>query len=325
MCIRPVLFRWALALIIPVAGAMAQALDPQLVNPPPFPPIPNRPSFATNRTVLRPVKAMTNGFTYTAPARVVAPLRLADPAGLQFDSKEKTVDVKVGESEAKFVFAVTNISKEELTIMSVHTSCGCTAARLPSTPWVLKPGEGGEVGATMNLAGKFGTVTKTVTVVSTAGSIPLLVRAVMPKDAYEQLQRMGDRSRNLQIAAADRQVVFRGDCARCHVEPAVGKLGKDLYVSACGICHDAEHRATMVPALRGRPGAFSSDYWTQWIRQGKEGSLMPSFDQKRGGPLTDEQITSLTSYLVDAFAKEPALVPKQQAVPAAPAATGAAL
>ncbi len=312
-------------MIIPVAGAMAQALDPQILNPPPFPPIPKRSNLATNRTVLRPVRALTNGFNYTAPVRVVAPLKPADPAGLQFDAKEKTVNVKVGETEAKFAFAVTNISKEELTIMSVHTSCGCTAARLPSTPWVLKPGEGGEVGATMNLAGKFGTITKTVTVVSTAGSIPLLVKAVLPKDAYEQMQRMGDRSRNLQIAAADRQAVFRGDCARCHVEPAVGKLGKDVYVAACGVCHDAEHRASMVPVLRGRPGAFPSEYWTQWIRQGKEGSLMPSFDQKHGGPLTDEQITSLTAYLVGAFTQEPGLVPKPEAVPAAPAPSGAAL
>lgn len=325
MCIRRVVFTWALALFLPVAGILAQALDPQILNPPPFPPIPKRSNLATNRTVLRPVKALTNGFTYTAPSRLVAPLRPADPAGLQFDAKEKTVNVKVGETEAKFAFAVTNISKEELTIMSVHTSCGCTAARLPSTPWVLKPGEGGEVGATMNLAGKFGTVTKTVTVVSTAGSIPLLVKAVLPKDAYEQMQRMGDRSRNLQIAAADRQAVFRGDCARCHVEPVVGKLGKDVYVAACGVCHDAEHRASMVPALRGRPGAFPSEYWTQWIRQGKEGSLMPSFDQKHGGPLTDEQITSLTAYLVGAFTQEPALAPKPEAIPLAPTAPGPAL
>jgi mono/diheme cytochrome c family protein len=296
-------------------SAFAQSLDPEPVNPPPFPPRSRPSNLTTNRAVLRPSKPLTNGFTYAAPARASAAAPSASANALQFDSKEKTVNVKSGETEAKFVFAVTNVSKEELTIMSVHTSCGCTAAKLPSTPWVLKPGEGGEVGATMNLAGKFGTVTKTVTVVSTVGSVPLFVKAVLPKDAYEQMQRMGDRSRNLQIAAADRQAVFRGDCARCHVDPTVGKLGKDLYVAACGVCHDAEHRASMVPALRGRPGTFHPDYWTQWIRVGKEGSLMPSFDSSKGGPLTEEQITSLIGYLAGDFAKETPSAPKPAATP----------
>ena len=311
MRIRPMLAQLALILAIPASGLLAQALEPEQINPPPFPQRARPATLATNRTVLRPTRPLTNGFTYAAPSRPAAATQVTNPNALQFDAKEKTVHLKAGEIEAKFAFAVTNVSKEDVTIMSVHTSCGCTAAKLPSTPWVLKPGEGGEVGATMNLSGKFGTVTKTVTVSSTVGSVPLFVRAVMPKDAYEQMQRMGDRSRNLQIAAADRQAVFRGDCARCHVEPVVGKLGKDLYTSACGICHDAEHRASMVPALRGRPGNFHSDYWTQWVRNGKDGSLMPAFDANKGGPLTEEQVTSLVAYLSTEFPKEPVPAPLQ--------------
>jgi hypothetical protein len=74
----------------------------------------------------------------------------------------------------------------------------------------------------------------------------------------------------------------------------------------------------MVPALRGRPGTFHSDYWTQWIRVGKEGSLMPSFDSSKGGPLTEEQITSLVGYLAGDFAKETPSVPKPAATPGTP-------
>lgn len=321
----------ATALLSPFA-ASAQALDPEPANPPPFPPPPTARTvrLATNRTVLRPpVRPGTNANPFANPSTRVLPAGAvpaqpvpSKPDALKFDAREKTVDVKAGETEAKFTFAVTNVSAEEVTIVSVHTSCGCTAARLPSTPWVLKPGEGGEVGATMNVQGKFGTVTKTVTVVSTAGTFPLFVKSVLPKDAYEQMQRMGDRSRNLQIAAADRQVVFRGDCARCHVEPGVGKLGKDLYVASCGVCHDAEHRATMVPALRGRPGVYGAEYWSQWIRNGKEGSLMPAFDLKKGGPLTEEQITSLAAYLAGDFTREPATAtPPSKPLDARPAGT----
>lgn len=210
MRVRSMLMSLGLTWVLASGAVLAQALDPEPVNPPPFPARLRPSNLATNRTVLRPSRPLTNGFTYAAPSRVPAATQAVNANALQFDSKEKTVHVKSGESEAKFTFAVTNVSKEDVTIMSVHTSCGCTAARLPSTPWVLKPGEGGEVGATMNLAGKFGTVAKTVTVVSTVGSVPLLVKSVLPKDAYEQMQRMGDRSRNLQIAAADRQAVFRG-------------------------------------------------------------------------------------------------------------------
>lgn len=244
----------------------------------------------------------------TTPGVVTPPQPPPRPDALRFDAREKTVQVPSGQFEAVFAFAVTNASPTPVTVTSIHTSCGCTAARLPSSPWILAPGQGGEIGATMNLTGKYGTVIKTVTVISDAGSFPLVVRAAMADDAYEQIQRNANRSRNLQIAAADRQAVFRNDCARCHVEPTKAKSGKDLYAVACGICHDSPHRASMVPALRGRPATYPAVYWNQWILHGKQGSLMPAFAQAEGGPLSPEQCDSLTAYLTGDFTKEPAPV-----------------
>ena len=286
----------ALAAMVLGAGVAWAQLLPEFQNAPVPPPVRQ----GTNSTVFPPV-------TTVLPA-AVARSGNTNIDALKFDAKEKVVNVKSGEAEAKFAFAVTNISKEDAIILSVHTSCGCTAAKLPSTPWIIKPGEGGEIGVTMNLAGKFGVVTKTVTVVTSAGSIPLLVKSVLPQDAYQNLQRVTERSRNMQIAAADRQAVFRGDCAKCHVEAGVGKKGHDLYAASCGVCHDAEHRATMVPVIRGRPGTFNGEYWANWVRNGKEGTLMPGFDTKKGGPLTEEQIESLVAYLGAEFLTEP--VPK---------------
>jgi mono/diheme cytochrome c family protein len=233
----------------------------------------------------------------------------ADPfagASLRFDGIEKTVQVPSGQTDATFTFAVTNVSATNVTVSAVLPSCGCTAAKLPPLPWTLAPSHGGIITANMNLAGKYGTVIKSLTVVSDAGTFPLTLRAAMAEDAYQNLQRNAERSRNLQIAAADRQVVFRGDCARCHVEPTKGKVGKELYTAACGICHDSPHRASMVPALRGRPVAFPAVYWNQWILHGKEGSLMPAFAHAKGGPLSQEQSDSLTAYLTGEFLKEPA-------------------
>jgi hypothetical protein len=77
----------------------------------------------------------------------------------------------------------------------------------------------------------------------------------------------------------------------------------------------------MVTTLRDRAGTFTRDYWLGWIRNGKEGSLMPAFDSRKGGPLTDEQVESLADYLSRDYPLEsslPALLAPETA-PKAPA------
>jgi mono/diheme cytochrome c family protein len=107
-----------------------------------------------------------------------------------------------------------------------------------------------------------------------------------------------NRARNLQIASADRQAVFKQDCAKCHAEPTAGKAGKELYFAACAICHEAAHRATMVPDLKALSHPTGHAFWTQWVAHGRAGSLMPAFAQTEGGPLTAPQIDSLVEYLI---------------------------
>jgi mono/diheme cytochrome c family protein len=46
-------------------------------------------------------------------------------------------------------------------------------------------------------------------------------------------------------------------------------------------------------------------YWEKWISEGKEGTLMPGFGRKRGGPLTAEQIASLVEYAMTRLPTEP--------------------
>ena len=69
MRIRPMLAQLALILAIPASGLLAQALEPEQINPPPFPQRARPATLATNRTVLRPTRPLTNGFTYAAPSR----------------------------------------------------------------------------------------------------------------------------------------------------------------------------------------------------------------------------------------------------------------
>ena len=112
-----------------------------------------------------------------------------------------------------------------------------------------------------------------------------------------------DRKSNQQAASLDRQAVFKGDCAKCHAEPTVGKLGHELYQAGCAICHDAEHRAEMVPDLHTLKHPAGAEYWTQWITASKPGSMMPAFAKSHDGPLNEQQIASLVDYLMHTISK----------------------
>lgn len=260
----------------------------------------NRPAGGTNAVRVLPATNQSNyrPTIHVAPPPGVPPV-VNNPGAFAWDAMLKEYHAKAGETEAKFNFALTNVSKGTVTIDSVHTSCGCTVAKLPQTPWALAPGDHGEIGVTVDLHGKFGTISKTATIYSSVGTIPLTVRIVIPP--AEASARMSDRTRNLQVAAADRQAVFRGDCATCHVAPAVGKTGKALYDAACAVCHEGQNRATMVPDLRALTKPTDAAYWTQWITAGREGSLMPAFALAQHGILNDAQIKSLVDYLGGEF------------------------
>ena len=214
-----------------------------------------------------------------------------------------------GTPTAEFTFYLTNVSTSPVIISNVQTSCGCTVARVPKLPWVIAPGDKGQVEVAVDLAYKTGTLIKTITISTDRGAKILYVRpTILPSPPGAM--NAAERASNLRLATADRQAVFQGACARCHVEPAKGKAGRELYAAACGICHESEHRATMVPNLHAIPKETSVKFWKNWIAHGKPGTLMPAFAESDGGILTEAQIDSLVSYLV-------ATIPSKQAVPKA--------
>ena len=105
------------------------------------------------------------------------------------------------------------------------------------------------------------------------------------------------RTAGITAAKVDRQAVFKGDCATCHLKKVEGKYGQPLFEVLCAICHEAKHRAEMVPDLANLPVPTSEEFWRAWITVGKAGSLMPAFATSQGGPLNDLQIASLAAYL----------------------------
>jgi mono/diheme cytochrome c family protein len=245
-----------------------------------------------------------------------------------WDAETKTVEVKEGETMAKFTFYFTNVSSSEVSITALRPSCGCTAAKLPETPWKIAAGQSGPVSAEMNVQGSYGMKTKGLTVETSAGNKFLTLTAKLPPQPTTpavasagatpgmSMQRSeAERSRNLQSALSDRQAPLKGDCAKCHVEPTAGKYGRDLYVAACGICHNAERRAEMVVDLQERVRTnsvpFPAEYWNMFVTMGKPGTLMPAFAKEHGGFMTREQVSSLVDYLVKDFPKEGKIIYKE--------------
>jgi mono/diheme cytochrome c family protein len=248
---------------------------------------------------------------------------------LRWDATQKKYDAKPGESTAPFSFHVTNTSSAEVSITRLQTTCGCTVAQLPplpNEPFKLGAGSNVSINVNMDLRGKVGAISKVVNIDSSDGHHALTVVVTIPPPAAVAASgdphapnAMGNRAQNIQSALADRQAIFKGDCASCHVQKGVGKFGQELYAASCGICHDAEHRAAMVPDLKVPRSERDLAFWQKWIMEGKPGTLMPAFAQAHGGPLTQEQIDSLTVYLFQNYPKKPQSVAASPATPPTPA------
>jgi mono/diheme cytochrome c family protein len=223
------------------------------------------------------------------------------PEALVWDDMVKEHVAKPGETNVAFIFSVTNVSPAEVVIHALRPSCGCTAAKLPSQPWRLGPGAGGQIQVAMDIQGTRGLLQKHIIVDTSAGQKLLVLKINVP-DAPAATDA---RSRNLVVALADRQAVFKNECARCHAEPAKGKQGQALFKAACAICHEAAPRASMVPDLRAVIRPANRQYWRNWMILGKVGSLMPAFAQSEGGPLTEAQVNSLVDYFMLAYSPKP--------------------
>ena len=211
------------------------------------------------------------------------------------------------ETVTNIVWITNSITPLPVVVTEVKPSCGCTTAQLPRLPWTLAPGTNSQIGVTVNLAGKFGTIVKAVTVRTDQGWLDLVVEINIVPVVMKPLTQ-AELERQMAIAKVDRQAVFKGSCATCHMTPGEGRFGPELFKADCAICHES-HRATMVPDLHNLKVFTNVDFWRTWISHGKPGSLMPAFSAADGGPLDDMQIESLSQYLA---ATIPSKVPQSK-------------
>ncbi|HEY3931434.1 MAG TPA: DUF1573 domain-containing protein [Verrucomicrobiae bacterium] len=257
------------------------------------------PSHPVSSVTNYPVSAVVATPSVYVPSMAKASGPLSDGI-LVWDGTTKETNVVADAAQAHFTFSFTNISANPVVILNVHPSCGCTTAQLPTLPWTLAPGKNGHMNVTVNLAGKSGTLFKTVNVSTDKGSKMLMLKITILPPVIPTLTD-ADRARGVMMAKVDRQAVFKNDCTTCHVKNGEGKYGKALYDADCAICHEGEHRATMVPDLHALKISTNFEFWQTWIAHGKPGSLMPAFSTTDAGPLNDMQIASLANYLNSAI------------------------
>lgn len=326
--------------VLALAGAVfCPALLLAQAAPPPAPPLPPLPPVQPSP---QPFNVLTPppGFNPPGPAVVPATpnpaITIAPPVSnfgqltnFAWDAPEKEANTKPGDATANFTFWFTNTSASEVVINAIRTSCGCTVAKMPVTPWPIPAGSNGPVEVSLDLRGKSGAIAKGVTVETTAGTKSLIVKVNIPADpsaagafavnhpnVAANHPIMGDTERlaNMQKALKDRQVVFKdANCAKCHADPARNLAnntpiyhGATLYHGICATCHDSQFRAAAVTDLKNLKHETDLDYWKYWIAHGKEGSMMPAFTKAEGGPLDDQQILVLAKYCLDTFKPVPA-------------------
>ena len=147
----------------------------------------------------------------------------------------------------------------------------------------LKPGEKGRIRVEIDLAGKIGAVTKTVQVFSNDPKRPVVTLTAT--------MRVRDRMHMKTYSATQ---IFAPPCSGCHVEQGRGKAGFDLFRGDCFMCHNAGTTAMNISQMSGRPEA----HIRRVIRGGVEGTSMPGWARKNGGPLTDAEIESLVGIII---------------------------
>src|SRR5215469_10632763 len=99
-----------------------------------------------------------------------------DLTNMTWEKTMITTNVPADTARAHVVFSFTNVSSNTITIADVHGSCSCTTPELPPLPWRIPAGSSGQIGANVNLAGKFGTVVKSVHVGTDKGSRDLYIQ-----------------------------------------------------------------------------------------------------------------------------------------------------
>lgn len=77
--------------------------------------------------------------------------------------------------------------------------------------------------------------------------------------------------------------------------------GGELFVANCAVCHGVDGQGRVGASLANFPGIDPGPAVLNTITHGIEGSVMPAWGQAFGGPLSDQDIVDVASYVLSAF------------------------
>jgi hypothetical protein len=128
-----------------------------------------------------PAAALTGheGHDHGPAATTTTPASNLKPEDVVFSSETHDFGTIPEGPAAEYEFTFTNKGKEPLIIQQVHASCGCTTPSYSKEP--VLPGKTGKVKASYATAGRPNAFTKTITVVSNAGTKMLTIKGEVEK------------------------------------------------------------------------------------------------------------------------------------------------
>ena len=141
----------------------------------------------------------------------------------------------------------------------------------------LRPGEKGKINVSVDVRGRLGKITKTITVYTND--------PVKPAATLSVRMNIKDRAHLDRYAAGE---IFGEKCRGCHVDQGKGKTGWDLFKADCFMCHNAGTNASLTEMSK-KP----REHLRKAIRGGVANTLMPGWHVESGGPFEDADIESL--------------------------------
>lgn len=191
-------------------------------------------------------------------------------------------DIKEGEA-AIATFIVRNNNDVPIEIVDVQAACGCTAAEPDS--YLIASGGFTQLKVAVDTTAKQHGIKKIVNITDSLGNraeAMLIFNVVDNPHANQAMQQQG---------------IFDGKCASCHFEPLKGQTnGADIYALGCAMCHGKDAAGAYAPSLLGQ---HDREKLSAVIGRGVGKPQMPGFAQENGGPLSDEQMSSLVQWLMD--------------------------
>jgi mono/diheme cytochrome c family protein len=189
-------------------------------------------------------------------------------------------------------FYIYNLGGKTLVVDSVQPSCGCTVTKLSQSH--IGPGGVAKLNIALDTSLKLGHVRKSINITSNDPKHPH-IRLTLTAVVKGQLKG------HAPIKVKDPLVLFKGQCATCHVDAGKGKTGQSLFLADCAMCHGDNAQGAVAMGLLGRnyDDPVKKAQARAIIAGGSMNTPeMPPFAKARGGPLTDGEIDSLINFLV---------------------------